>query len=104
MVATECTEQTEHRGVSPRAATGPFGTSPTEPCAGTDHPALPARPQDALSYVGPQTDLNMALGVAIALVVLWIIVRVFFRVTKLVIHLALIVAAIALAIHFLNRA
>jgi hypothetical protein len=44
----------------------------------------------------------MALDVAIALIVLWIVIRIFFKVTKWVIHLALLVAVVALAVHFLN--
>jgi Family of unknown function (DUF5670) len=44
----------------------------------------------------------MFLGIAIALVALWLVIRVFFKVTKGIVHLALLVAAVALAIHFLH--
>jgi hypothetical protein len=46
----------------------------------------------------------MMLGVAIALLVLWIILRVFFRVARMSIHLILLIAVIAIAVHFFRAA
>jgi len=44
----------------------------------------------------------MMLSVAIALIVLWLLVRLFFKVATWSIHLILLVAVIALALHFLR--
>ena len=44
----------------------------------------------------------MFLGIAIALLVLWLVIRVFFKVTKGIVHVALLIAVVALAIHFLR--
>ena len=46
----------------------------------------------------------MILAVAIALIVLWIVVRVFFKVAHFSIHLILLIAVIALAVHFFHAA
>jgi hypothetical protein len=46
----------------------------------------------------------MMLGIAVALVVLWILLRVFFKVARMSIHLILLIAVIAIAVHFLRAA
>jgi hypothetical protein len=46
----------------------------------------------------------MMLGIAIALLVLWLLLRLFFKVAKWSIHIILVVAVIAIALHFLRAA
>jgi len=46
----------------------------------------------------------MMLGIAIALIVLWLLLRLFVKVAKWSIHLILLVAVIAIALHFLRAA
>lgn len=46
----------------------------------------------------------MMLGIAVALLVLWILLRVFFKVARMSIHLILLIAVIAIALHFLRAA
>jgi len=44
----------------------------------------------------------MMLGIAIALIVLWIVLRLFFKFARWSIHVILLIAIIALALHFLR--
>jgi len=46
----------------------------------------------------------MMLGIAIALIVLWLFLRLFFKVARWSIHLILVIAVIAIAVHFLRAA
>ena len=52
--------------------------------------------------IGPDPDVPMFLAVACALLFLWILGVVAFKITKGVIHLVLLIAIIALAVHFLR--